>query len=92
MALHDAAPLFPGKNLGDVDNLVKWALDDTTKTLCGDDAAVVTITATKRFAASSQTKTPLSDLIAVLQLQTALILDVPAAALGASTVSVPKDM
>jgi Holliday junction resolvase RusA-like endonuclease len=92
MALHDAAPLFPGKNLGDADNLVKWTLDAMSKTVCSDDAAVVTVTATKRFAASSQTKTTLSDLIAVLQLQTALILDVPATALGANTVSILKDM
>jgi Holliday junction resolvase RusA-like endonuclease len=66
MALHDAAPLFPGKNLGDVDNLVKWTLDAMSKTVYSDDATVVTITATKRFAASSQTKITLSNLIVVL--------------------------
>jgi Holliday junction resolvase RusA-like endonuclease len=92
MALHDAAPLFPGKNLGDADNLVKWTLDAMSKTVCSDDATVVTVTSTKRFAASSQTKTTVSDLIAVLQLQTTLIFDTPPAALGANPVSVLKDM
>jgi Holliday junction resolvase RusA-like endonuclease len=89
MALHEDAPLFPGKNLGDADNLVKWTLDAMSKTVCSDDAAVVTVTSTKRFAASSHTKITVSNLIVVLQ--TALILDLPSIAFCRHTVSVLKD-
>ena len=48
--LRKAAPVFPGRNLGDVDNLAKGALDALTGIAWADDSQVVDLRVAKQWA------------------------------------------
>ena len=48
--LRKGAPTHPGRNLGDVDNLAKGALDALTSIACNDDSQVVDLRVAKRWA------------------------------------------
>jgi len=47
--LRNGAPAFPGRNLGDVDNLAKGALDALTGIAWLDDSQVVDLRVSKRW-------------------------------------------
>ena len=47
--LRKGAPVFPGRNLGDVDNLAKGALDALTGIAWDDDSQVVDIRVAKQW-------------------------------------------
>ena len=47
--LRKGAPVFPGRNLGDVDNLAKGALDALTGIAWDDDSQVVDLRVNKRW-------------------------------------------
>ena len=54
-ALTKSAPLFPtGRNVGDLDKLVRAVLDSLTGILYYDDSSVIDITAKKRYASRDQ--------------------------------------
>lgn len=48
--LRKGSPAFPGRNLGDVDNLAKGALDALTGIAWDDDSQVVDLRVSKHFA------------------------------------------
>jgi Holliday junction resolvase RusA-like endonuclease len=48
--LRKGAPVFPGRNLGDVDNLAKGALDALTGIAWDDDSQVVDLRVAKQWA------------------------------------------
>ena len=48
--LRNRAPVFPGRNLGDVDNLAKGALDALTGIAWDDDSQVVDLRVAKQWA------------------------------------------
>jgi Holliday junction resolvase RusA-like endonuclease len=58
--LRKAAPTFPGRNLGDVDNLAKGALDALTGIVWLDDSQVVDLRVAKRWADKDRTVVAIS--------------------------------